>query len=75
MSKDRRDGIQFHSSDPMHTFMPFIMGDRTDNEAVLNATFDMTAVVDYLKKKNDQNPQFNTPYSMWSLPPWQRPST
>ena len=58
MSKDRRDGIQFHSSDPMHTFMPFIMGDRTDNEAVLNATFDMTAVVEYLKKKNDQNPQF-----------------
>ena len=55
---DRKDGKRVISSDPMQTFMPFIMGDRTDNEAVLNATFDMTAVVDYLKKKNDRNPQF-----------------
>ena len=55
---DRKDGHRVYSSDPMQTFMPFILGERTDNEAVLNATFDMTAVVDYLKRKNDENPQY-----------------
>ena len=55
---DRKDGHLVHSDDPMHIFMPYIMGSRTDNEALLNATFDMTAVTEYLKKKNDQNPQF-----------------
>ena len=55
---DRKDGKRIVSSEPMHTFMPFIMGDRTDNEALLNATFDMTNVVSYLKKRNDENPEF-----------------
>jgi hypothetical protein len=55
---DRKDGHLVHSDDPMHIFMPYIMGSRTDNEALLNATFDMTAVTEYLKKKNEQNQQF-----------------
>lgn len=55
---DRSDGTLVHSSDPMHVFMPYIMGTRTENEALLNATFDMTNVVKYLEKKNSDNPQF-----------------
>ena len=43
---DRKDGHLVHSDDPMHIFMPYIMGSRTDNEALLNATFDMTAVTE-----------------------------
>ena len=58
MSKDRRGAKLVVSHDPMHDFMPYIMGNRTENEALMNVTFDMTAVVDYLKKKNDENPQY-----------------
>jgi len=55
---DRTDGTLVHSDDPMHMFMPYIMGSRTENEAVLNATFDMTNVVKYLEKRNSENPEF-----------------
>ena len=55
---DRSDGHLVHSSDPMQVFMPFIMGTRTENEALLNATFDMTEVVKYLEKRNSENPEF-----------------
>ena len=58
MSKDRKDGKLVISSDPMHDFMPYIMGNRTENEALANVTLDMTAVVDFLKKKNDASPEF-----------------
>ncbi len=55
---DRSDGTLVHSNDPMHVFMPYIMGTRTENEALLNATFDMTNVVKYLEKKNSEKPEF-----------------
>ena len=56
--KDRRDGKVIQSEDPMYTFMPYIMGDRTDNEALLNVTIDMTETVKYLEKKNAEDPEF-----------------
>lgn len=56
--KDRKDGTLVVSPDPMHDFMPYIMGSRTENEAVMSYTFDMTAVTEYLKKKNAENPEF-----------------
>ncbi|MBQ4251470.1 MAG: 2-oxo acid dehydrogenase subunit E2 [Erysipelotrichaceae bacterium] len=58
MPKDRKDGKLVVSPDPMHDFMPYIMGNRTENEAVLAHTFDMSAVTAYLKKRNDENPQY-----------------
>ena len=55
---DRSDGRLVESRDPMQAIMPFIMGNRADNEAVLNITLDMTEVVKYLQEKNAQNPEF-----------------
>ncbi len=55
---DRKDGYRVVTRDPMQTFMPFIMGTRTDNECVMNTTFDMTNVVEYLAKKNAEHPEF-----------------
>lgn len=58
MAKNRRGATRVVSSDPMHDFMPYIMGNRTENEALLNATFDMSNVVSYLEKRNSENPEF-----------------
>ncbi|MGI6607581.1 MAG: 2-oxo acid dehydrogenase subunit E2 [Erysipelotrichaceae bacterium] len=51
--KDRRDGYLVEEHDPMHMIMPYIMGGRADNEAVLCDNFDMTKVIEYMKKKNE----------------------
>ena len=56
--RDRKDGKLVTSDDPMHGIMPYIMGSRADNEALLNATFDMTEVVKYLEKRNSESPEF-----------------
>lgn len=50
---DRRDGYLVKEHDPMHMMMPYIMGGRADNEAVLCDNFDMTNVIEYMKKKNE----------------------
>lgn len=57
MSRNRKGAKRVISNDPMHDFMPYIMGTRTENEALMNVTFDMTEVVNYLKKRNDENPE------------------
>lgn len=51
--KDRRDGYLVTEHDPMHMIMPYILGGRADNEAVLNDYFDMTNIIEYIKKKNE----------------------
>ncbi|MGI6510392.1 MAG: 2-oxo acid dehydrogenase subunit E2 [Erysipelotrichaceae bacterium] len=51
--KDRRDGYLVEEHDPMHMMMPYIMGGRADNEAVLCDVFDMTNIVKYMKEKNE----------------------
>ncbi|MBQ3866176.1 MAG: hypothetical protein II776_04685, partial [Clostridia bacterium] len=38
--------------------MPYIMLDRTDNEAVMNDEMDLSAVNAYLKKKNAEGDDF-----------------
>lgn len=50
--KDRKDGRWVKEADAMHHFMPYLIPNRCDNEALLQETFDMTAVVEYLKEKN-----------------------
>ena len=50
--KDRKDGYYCYELDSMHKFMPYLMKNRADNEAVLTTEFDMTAVTEYLDKKN-----------------------
>lgn len=55
---DRRDATLVRDADPLHTFMPYLLLGRTDNEALLNDEIDLTAVNDYLEKKNATSPDF-----------------
>ena len=55
---DRKDAYLVRESDPMHVFMPYMLPNRADNEAVLNEKVDLTAVMKYLEEKNKDNPEF-----------------
>ena len=55
---DRKDGYRVEETDIMHAFMPYLMPNRADNEAVLNTVIDLTAVNEYLEEKNAGNPEF-----------------
>jgi hypothetical protein len=55
---DRWDAWRIRGLDPMHVMMPYMFGDRTDNEAVLGEVLDLTEVDKYLAKKNAENPEF-----------------
>lgn len=56
--RDRYDGWFVEESDPMHNLMPYMIPNRADNEAVLAETIDMSAVEEYINKKNADNPEF-----------------
>ncbi len=55
---DRKDAVLIHDADPMHSFMPYLLLGRTDNEAVLNDEIDLTATLRYIEKKNAASPDF-----------------
>ncbi|MDD4689379.1 MAG: hypothetical protein PHE51_06495 [Eubacteriales bacterium] len=44
--------------DSMHKFMPYMLGGRTLNEAVMKESVDLTAVNEYIAEKNRCNPKF-----------------
>lgn len=49
---DRRDGYLVRDLDPLHMFMPYLMGSRVENEAVMCDDFDLTEVDKFIQKKN-----------------------
>lgn len=55
---DRRDARWVREADPMHTFMPYLMPKRTDSEAFIRETIDLTPINAYLAKKNAEDPAF-----------------
>ncbi len=55
---DRWDAWRIRGLDPMHVMMPYMFGNRTDNEAVLGEVLDLTEVDKYLAQKNAGNPEF-----------------
>ncbi len=55
---DRKDAVLIRDADPMHSFMPYLLLGRTDNEAVLNDEVDLTATLRYLEEKNADSPDF-----------------
>lgn len=55
---DRKDAKLIRDADPLHTFMPYLLLGRTDNEALLNDEIDLSAVLAYLEKKNENSPDF-----------------
>ncbi len=62
---DRRDGRRVHEADPMHLITPYLLGDRIENEAVLNRQFDLSRAEEYLAEKNAANPQYK--YTLFHL--------
>lgn len=56
--KNRRDAFLVPETDPMHAMMPYILPNRADNEAVMNEKLDLTAVEEYIAKKNADNPEY-----------------
>lgn len=55
---DRKDGYLVRDIDSVHALAPYILPNRADNEAVLTDTVDMTHVIDYIAKKNADEPEF-----------------
>ncbi|HBE13769.1 MAG TPA: hypothetical protein DCY74_06315 [Clostridiales bacterium] len=55
---DRKDGYLVREIDTMHAFLPFLLPNRADNEAVMNEILDLTAVQTYLEKKNTKDISF-----------------
>ena len=56
--RDRADRIFVQNQDSMHILMPYLFPKRTDNEAVLGQIIDITAVEEFVAKKNAENPSF-----------------
>lgn len=55
---DRNDGYRVRKLDSMHAIAPLMLPRRTDNEAVMNEVFDLTALKEYLEKKNADSPEY-----------------
>jgi len=53
---DRYDAWLVRDLDPLQGIMNYLMGDRTDNEAVAHMDIEMDALSAYVKNKNDNNP-------------------
>ena len=49
---DRKDAYLLRDLDAMHKFIPYLLPNRCDNEAVMSELIDLTAVNEYVAKKN-----------------------
>jgi len=56
--RDKRHGWYLKNADSFHVIMPYVMPCRTKNEAVLSEEIDISALTDYINKKNEDNPEF-----------------
>lgn len=55
---DRKDGRLIRKTDSMHRFMPYLLPNRADNEAVLNENIAVEKLCEYVAKKNADSPDF-----------------
>ena len=62
---DRKDGTLLRDLDSMHYIVPLIHPNRCDNEAYISETVDLTAIQEYLARKNAEGTDF--PYTMFHL--------
>ena len=56
--RDRNDGYYLKNIDSMHVIMPYVMPQRIANEAVLKETVDISAIEEFIAKKNADGPDF-----------------
>lgn len=62
---DRKDGYLLRNIDTMHFICPIIYPNRCDNEAYISETIDLSAINEYLARKNAGNPDFK--YTMFHV--------
>jgi len=62
---DRKDGKLLRKIDSMHYIMPLMYPNRCDNEASMNFTIDLTKANEYLKNKNEGDPEYK--YNLFQL--------
>lgn len=55
---DRKDAYWVRELDSMHKFLPYLLPNRCDNEAVMSELVDLTEVNKYVSKLNESNPSF-----------------
>ncbi len=55
---DRKDGRLLRDLDSMHFIVPLLYPNRCDNEAFISERIDLTAVNEYLAKKNADGPEY-----------------
>lgn len=55
---DRKDARRLRKIDSMHAFMPYLLPDRTANEAVLMEYADVEKLEKYVAQKNENSPEF-----------------
>ena len=56
--RDRYDRIYVKDQDSLHAITPYMFPRRCDNEAVLGEVIELDAVTEYIKRKNEENPDF-----------------
>ena len=55
---DRADGYLVRDNDPKHILFPHLLPNRTDNEVSLCEQVELTAIREYLDKKNADEAEF-----------------
>ncbi len=55
---DRKDGYWLRDTDALHAFTPYLMPNRTENEAFILEQIDLTNILSYLEKKNAEQPEY-----------------
>jgi len=55
---DRKDGYWLRETDALHAFTPYLMPNRTENEAFILEQIDLTNILNYLEKKNAKQPEY-----------------
>lgn len=64
---DRKDAWRIRDLDSLHVLMPFMYPKKCDNEAFIRETIDLTPVLNYIEKKNQNNPQPELPYKVFQV--------
>ncbi|MBR2281912.1 MAG: hypothetical protein IJ863_04750 [Spirochaetales bacterium] len=55
---EKYDAYLVKNIEPMQAFMTSLLGSRIENEAVCNFDIEMSALEDYIQRRNSENPEF-----------------
>ena len=55
---DRKDGTLLRNLDSLHFITPILYPNRCDNEAFISERIDLTKTLEYLERRNGENPEY-----------------